>query len=68
MYSTSILKRKTDGKTFKVTMLAHWSDIQAEDGEKDSVKYLWGGINGTPVEMISHKGETYIVQPEEPKP
>ena len=58
MYTGSILKRTTDGKLFTVTYLAHWSDIQAEDGETVSVK--WYGGN----KYVSHKNGTYEVMKE----
>jgi hypothetical protein len=41
MYSNSRLKRNSDGKVFRVTLLSHWSDIQSEDGqESDCVKWV----------------------------
>lgn len=41
--------RKGDGKEFKVTWLGHWSDVEAADGEKQSIKFYgpgWVGVNG----------------------
>lgn len=62
MMSDSILIRKQDNKKFKVTFLAHWSDIESEDGEKDTVKWL--GSN----EYVSHsKGFGYILQEQNAK-
>lgn len=55
MYSTSTLRREDDGKLFRVTFLSHWSDIQAEDGEKDAVKWLWENT------YISFDGKKYTV-------
>lgn len=40
MRSDSTLVRRTDGKRFRVTLLSHWSDIEAEDGERDRVKWV----------------------------
>lgn len=37
------LVRRVDRKVFRVTNLAHWSDIQAEDGETDTVKWYGAG-------------------------
>lgn len=38
----TILVRENDGKRFEVTCLAHWSDIKADDGETDTVKWVGG--------------------------
>ena len=56
MTSQSTLIRRTDGKTFKVVDLAHWSTIAAEDGERDLVK--WYGGDGY---VSADKGVSYIV-------
>ena len=54
MDSNSILTRKSDKKQFHFTYLAHWSDIRADDGETDSVKWLGGN------EFVSaDKGHVY---------
>lgn len=55
MRSDSTLVRDSDGKEFRVTWLGHWSDIQAADGEKDSVKWYGPGY-------VGHKGNTYKVK------
>ncbi len=57
MKTNSKLVRKEDQKVFTVTFLSHWSDIQAEDGETDRVK--WGFDNT----YVSDKG-SYALQHE----
>lgn len=56
MYSNSILTRVEDGKVFKVTFHSHWSEIKAEDGETDYVK--WGFDD---LYVSADKGFTYKV-------
>jgi len=51
--------RRSDGLKFRVTFLSHWSDIQAENGEQDSVKFY--GSDGPGRELlVGHTGQTYI--------
>lgn len=58
MRNGTTLVRVKDGKHFKVTLLSHWSDIQAEDGEQDRVK--WYGMDGYHQAYVSaSKGHTY---------
>lgn len=54
MTTGSILHRRGDSKVFRVVFLAHWSDIQAEDGETDSVKFYGNGY------VSADKGHTYV--------
>ena len=54
MTSKTILRRQQDGKLFKVAMLGHWSDIQSDDGETDSVKWYGPGY------VSVAKGSTYV--------
>lgn len=62
MNHKSTLTRKSDGKKFKVTFLSFWSDIESDDGEKDTIKWLWGGCGNDITEYIScKKGNTYIL-------
>lgn len=56
MRTNSKLVRDTDKKVFTVTLLSHWSDITAEDGETDRVK--WGFDNT----YVSNKGLSYTLQ------
>jgi hypothetical protein len=57
MYSTSTLKRRCDGKLFKVMHLGHWSTVQAHDGESDTVKQL----DGDEYVGMCGKNNTYVV-------
>lgn len=61
MNSASKLKRIGDGKVFSVTYLAHWSDIKAEDGDTDTVKWMGADL------YIGYKGNTYTLLPSETK-
>ena len=61
MTSQSILVRRTDGKQFRVKWLAHWSDIVADDGEEDSVKW-YGGDATCALFVSASKGHTYEVR------
>lgn len=57
------LVRESDKKVFTVKLLSHWSDIQAEDGEKDAVKWAFDNY------YVSGKGATfkgYHLQEDEP--
>lgn len=53
MTSASTLRRRVDGKLFTVVVLAHWSDIRAEDGETDTVKWYGSGY------VSENKGYSY---------
>lgn len=58
MRNGTILIRVGDGKAFMVTLLSHWSDIRAEDGEEDRVK--WYGMDGNHLAYVSaSKGHSY---------
>lgn len=48
--------RKGDGKRFNLVLLGHWSDIQAEDGEQDSVKWFGPDSFGY---VSANKGHCY---------
>lgn len=52
------LIRSRDGKSFRVTWLAHWSDIESDDGEQDCVK--WYG--GDDLFVSASKGFTYVLR------
>ena len=52
------LIRERDGKAFRVTWLAHWSDIESDDGEKDTVK--WYGGDG--LYASASNGGTYVLR------
>lgn len=54
------LKRQSDGKIFHVTLLSHWSDIQADDGETDEVKFYGPGY------VSRVKGHAYTLQETDP--
>lgn len=51
--------RRSDGKVFRLTLLSHWSDIQAEDGETDSVKW-YGNDHEGEMYISANKGHHYI--------
>lgn len=53
------LVRKTDGKVFRVTFLAHWSEIESADGETDYVKCYGFSAEGD-LMVSANKGFTYI--------
>lgn len=55
MTGNSTLKRRSDGKLFKVTDHSHWSTIQAEDGEQDNVKWYGDGY------VSASRGFSYTV-------
>lgn len=55
MHMGAFLVREGDKKVFQVTMLAHWSDIRAKDGETDSVKWYGPGY------VSANKGHTYRI-------
>jgi hypothetical protein len=56
MISKDCLLRE-DGKLFLPTVISHWSTIQADDGEKDEVKWIGG------TEYVSmYKGWKYILK------
>jgi len=55
MLSTSILRRDSDEKLFRVTFLSHWSDIKAGDGEVDAVKCY-----GPALYVSANKGHGYV--------
>lgn len=59
MLSRSILIREEDGKEFRVTFLSHWSDIEADDGETDSVK-----MYGPDQYVSANKGFSYRIKQE----
>lgn len=42
MNKNSTLTRVQDNKVFHVVEMGHWTDIIAEDGERDRVKFLQG--------------------------
>ena len=65
MYTGARLERTSDGKLFKVTLLSHWSDIQAEDGEEDRVKW-YGSIGKHEAYVSASKGFSYKLLPREP--
>ena len=57
-------KRESDGKIFTCTFASHWSDIKAEDGEEDNVKWIGGSLGAE--EYVSRvKGFRYIKLPVE---
>jgi hypothetical protein len=58
MTSKSTLVRESDGKTFRVKLLGHWSDIVADDGEQDSVKW-YGGDGDRQLYVSASKGYSY---------
>lgn len=60
----SILQRMNDGKLFRVMLLSHWSDIQADDGEPDRVKW-YGSIGKHEAYVSASKGHTYELLPKE---
>lgn len=45
--------RVGDGKVFKIKVSGHWTDIVAEDGETDTVKFAFCA-------NWNHRSETYI--------
>lgn len=55
MNSGDIVVRDTDGKRFAVRLLAHWSDIVADDGEVASVKWIGGN------KYVAPKGPTFTL-------
>lgn len=61
MKSTSTVVRKQDGKIFRVACLSHWSDIVADDGETDSVKW-YGGNSQHEFYVSANKGFGYKVE------
>lgn len=56
MYTGSKLVRLKDQKAFTVTFLSHWSDVTAEDGEVDQIKWLGGD------DYISHTNGVYRLE------
>ncbi len=56
MRSTDTLVRSHDGKEFKIKFHSHWSDIVAEDGEEDCVKWYGPGY------VSNSKGFSYTVK------
>jgi len=59
MYGWDKLKRRSDGKVFEITLHSHWSNIRAEDGEVDRVKWCWGdGETATYVSFDQGHGYT----------
>lgn len=55
MNEDDVLVRDTDGKRFKARLLAHWSEIVADDGEIVSVK--WIGAN----KYVAPRGPTFTL-------
>jgi hypothetical protein len=51
--------RKSDQKIFTVIDVAHWSDIRANDGETDSVKW-YGGSSDIEHYVSQNKGHDYV--------
>jgi len=54
-----IYTRRSDGKVFRLTFLSHWSDIQSDDGETDSVKWYGNDSQGE-LYVSASKGHTYV--------
>jgi hypothetical protein len=59
MNQNSLLRRTSDDKIFKVVSLAHWSEIESEDGEKDTVKWYGVGADGVLDLVGATSGQTY---------
>jgi hypothetical protein len=60
MNINSTLTRE-DGKLFTVVDLAHWSQIESADGEKDLVK-MYGADNRGELYVSASKGFGYITE------
>jgi len=61
MHNNSILVRPRDKKEFRVVYLAHWTDIKADDGERDTVKWI-----GPNVYVGQRSGALYVELVTEP--
>lgn len=61
MKHSAILIRNEDQKQFKVIYVCHWSEIEADDGERDRVK--WYGVSTANELYVSDtKGYGYTVE------
>ncbi len=61
IFNTYTYTRKSDGKVFRCTRNAHWSDIRSEDGETDSVKW-YGNDSSGELYVSDNKGHDYVKQ------
>jgi hypothetical protein len=62
MKSNALLRRRDDGKLFRVIRSGHWITIQSCDGvEEDYVKYYGDGPDGAPAYAGATSGYAYVL-------
>lgn len=49
----AVFRRESDGKQFTVTSDGHWKCIEADDGERDTIKWSGGGY------VSANRGHAY---------